>query len=116
MNNFILLRVEAAAELGLVCWLYHHGASSWYLFAALFLVPDLGMIGYLAGPRVGAACYNLLHTYVLSIPLVMLATMLNHPLIFAIGLIWCGHIAADRMLGYGLKTIGSFHKTHLNIP
>ena len=28
------------------------------MFALLFLLPDLSMLGYLAGPRVGAACYN----------------------------------------------------------
>ena len=33
---------------------YHWQLGSWWTFAALFLVPDLSMLGYLAGPSVGA--------------------------------------------------------------
>jgi hypothetical protein len=33
--------------------LYRHYSLSWGWFAALFLIPDLAMLGYLAGPRVG---------------------------------------------------------------
>ena len=33
-------------------------------FAALFLAPDLSFAGYLAGPRVGAAAYDTMHSTV----------------------------------------------------
>ncbi len=32
------------------------------LFVVLILAPDLSMLGYLAGSRVGAAVYNVVHT------------------------------------------------------
>ena len=38
--------------------------GSWGLFALLFLVPDVSMIGYFVNPRVGAITYNAVHTYV----------------------------------------------------
>lgn len=33
----------------------------WWYFPVLFFVPDLSMLGYLAGPRLGALVYNLVH-------------------------------------------------------
>ncbi|TIX33887.1 MAG: DUF4260 family protein, partial [Mesorhizobium sp.] len=41
--------------------LYAMTSASWWLFAVLILAPDLSMLGYLAGPRVGAVAYNALH-------------------------------------------------------
>jgi hypothetical protein len=38
--------------------------GEWGIFAALFLIPDLSMLGYLVGPRRGAVIYNLVHIYV----------------------------------------------------
>jgi hypothetical protein len=47
----VLLRFEALA-IGLVAVAaYSHLQSGWLLFAVLFLVPDLSILGYLAGPR-----------------------------------------------------------------
>jgi hypothetical protein len=39
--------------------LYGHAGFSWALFPLFFLSPDLAMRGYLVGPKVGAATYNL---------------------------------------------------------
>ena len=113
MNPIGWLRLEGATELAIACWLYSHTGSSWYLFAVLFFAPDAGMLGYLAGPRAGAWSYNTLHTYALSIPLAAFCLSRGHPALFAIALIWCAHIAFDRILGYGLKSPVSFKTTHL---
>src|SRR5688572_16742267 len=58
------LRLEGAAVLVVAVVLYARGDHSWGLFALLFLAPDLGFAGYLAGPRIGAIVYNALHSYV----------------------------------------------------
>jgi len=113
MNPIGWLRLEGAAELAVACWFYSHTASPWYLFAILFLAPDLGMLGYLAGPRAGAWCYNFLHTYAIAAPIAAIAFALGRPVLLAIALIWCAHIAFDRMVGYGLKSPASFKTTHL---
>ena len=38
--------------------LYWKVGLSWWLFLALFLVPDLSFLGYLGGPRAGPVFYN----------------------------------------------------------
>jgi len=47
------LRLESAAALGVAVTLYAIVGHSWILFAALFLVPDISFVGYLANPKVG---------------------------------------------------------------
>jgi len=42
---------------------YRWSYGRWLLFALLFLVPDLAMVGYLANVRVGVVAYNAVHTY-----------------------------------------------------
>lgn len=94
--------------------LYARTGASWWLFAALWIVPDLGLLGYLASPCRGARSYNALHTYLLPglLALAALLTRASAPLI-PIALIWANHIGIDRMLGYGLKYAEGFRFTHL---
>jgi hypothetical protein len=62
----VLLRVEGAILLILSVLLYGlNNGGGWLLFALLFLVPDLSMLGYLVGRQMGAVSYNLFHTYAL---------------------------------------------------
>lgn len=107
----VWLRLEGLAVLALCAWLYARGGQSWVLFAALFLVPDLSFAGYLAGPRIGAAAYNVLHSYVGPIVVGAAALATGRPA--AVALIWGAHIGFDRLVGYGLKYPTAFHDTHL---
>src|SRR6187431_1600774 len=60
----LLLRIEnAAIALAALVGFYLTGAS-WWLFAALILAPDLSFAAYLAGPRIGAIGYNMLHSWI----------------------------------------------------
>jgi hypothetical protein len=108
-----LLRIEAAAALAVVVIVFQRIDASWLLFALLFLVPDVGMLGYLAGNRLGALTYNLCHTYALAVPLTAYGLLAESDAPAALGLIWLAHIAADRALGYGLKHASGFKDTHL---
>ncbi len=85
----------------------------WGLFAILFLAPDLAALGYLMNARVGAALYNIAHTYVAPALLLAAAFGLPSPDLLAPGLIWAAHIGLDRALGYGLKYPSAFQDTHL---
>jgi hypothetical protein len=58
------------------------------LLVVLALAPDLAMVAYAAGPRVGATAYDLVHTYLT-------------------------HIGVDRAIGYGLKHPSGFKDPHL---
>src|SRR5580658_8981257 len=59
----LLLRAEAALVLAGAIISFHHLGGSWWVFAALFIAPDLSFIGYVAGIRTGAKVYNAVHTY-----------------------------------------------------
>lgn len=109
----VLLRLEGAAFFAAVLYLYRVAGGSWWLFLALFLWPDLGMLGYLANARLGARLYNLVHIAALPV-LMAIACYAQHwsgPLSFA--LIWLAHIEWDRAFGYGLKYPTFFKDTHL---
>ena len=113
MNVAWILRIESAAvgALGIVGFL-SLGGSPLLLIPAL-LAPDLSMLGYLAGPRVGAVTYNLVHNWALPVGLAMLAIALRElwPMLAATAI--AAHVGWDRALGYGLKLPTGFKDTHL---
>jgi Domain of unknown function (DUF4260) len=112
-----LLRIEEAAILTLSLFAYQYLHASWLLFAILFLTPDLSMLGFVFNERVGASLYNLVHTLSLPLTLLLISYTTHHPMALNISLIWTAHIAADRLLGYGLKYPTFFKDTHLqHIP
>ena len=108
-----LLRVEGVALLALSVLLYWVNGGSWLLFGLLLLAPDLSMLGYLAGPKVGAAIYNAFHTYAMPAVVGALGMIFASPVAMAVALIWFAHIGVDRTVGYGLKYPTSFKDTHL---
>ena len=112
-NVRVWLRLEGLAVAAVAAYLYARGGHSWLLFAALFLVPDLSFAAFLAGPRVGAHGYNLVHSYVGPLALAAASLATGRPPVVA--LIWLAHIGVDRLLGYGLKYPTSFGHTHLGM-
>jgi hypothetical protein len=108
-----MLRVEGATMLAGSVLLYWAGAGSWWLFALLLLAPDLSMLGYLAGPRVGAVAYNVFHSYPLPAALGLVGFFVGAPLAVSVALVWFAHIGMDRLMGYGLKYLMGFKDTHL---
>jgi hypothetical protein len=71
------------------------------------------MLAYLINNHIGARVYNLFHTYIVSISLILIGNFLKLDVLLMIGLIWTAHIGMDRMLGYGLKYKTSFKDTHI---
>jgi hypothetical protein len=108
-----LLRLEGLAAAAVSALLYARTGASWWLFAALWVAPDLSMLGYLAGPCWGARVYNAIHSYVAPAVLALCALMLQAHVALAIALIWVNHIGVDRVLGFGLKYAEGFGYTHL---
>ena len=108
-----LLRLEELVQF-LAC-LYYLVAidAAWWAYALLLIGPDIGMIGYLLSPKVGAFTYNLLHHTGLSIAILAVGTVLMTGWITATGIILFGHASMDRIFGYGLKFGDDFHHTHL---
>jgi Domain of unknown function (DUF4260) len=117
-----LLRLEGAAALAGATLAYAALGGRWPMFALLFLVPDLSMLGYLLGRRLGAACYNAGHSYLGPAALAALGASLNAhkrasdmplDLLLCFACIWAAHVGFDRLLGYGLKYGTNFGDTHL---
>ena len=108
-----LLRLEGLAVLVVTCVEYGRQGYPWGRFFLLFLAPDLLMVGYLGGTKVGAAVYNAGHTYAAPLSLWLVAFFGHLPFLLPLALIWAAHIGFDRLLGYGLKYGTGFKDTHL---
>ena len=109
-----MLKAENGSIATLALALYAVNDFSWIIFVLLFLLPDLAMLGYLLGNRVGAMVYNVAHIYAVPIALGALAWFFGWPAGIQLALIWVFHIAVDRVVGYGLKYGTGFKETHLD--
>jgi hypothetical protein len=120
LNPVTVQRIEAITIAALAVVVTIAAGYAWWWLLALFLVFDLSMLGYLRGPRSGAFCYNLGHSYALPALLgavAVTATALDEPIdwLGVLAVAWVFHIAVDRALGYGLKTPAGFEHTHLGL-
>jgi hypothetical protein len=111
----LLLRLEGLTVAAVTAVAYAHTGASWWLFAALWLAPDLSMLGYLGRPCRAARIYNLFHSYFIPGVLGLSAFLLNAHSLLPVALIWANHIGVDRLLGYGLKYGDGFGWTHLGL-
>jgi len=109
----LLLRIEGAALALAAAYAYHRAGASWWLFAALILVPDLSFAGYLINARIGAIAYNAMHITLGPLILAALGFLLPSFDLIAVALIWAAHVGIDRAFGYGLKYGAGFGFTHL---
>ena len=108
-----LLRLEGLTLFAAMLVLYATWGGSWWIFAILFLAPDLSFVAYLIDPKTGAFVYNAAHSYMAPVALLTLGFAIGEPLILSIAMIWLAHIGIDRALGYGLKYEAGFGFTHL---
>ena len=111
MRNTI--RIEEAAMFALSIYLFNLTNFEYWWFAVLILVPDIGMLGYIAGSKTGAFTYNLTHHKAIAIVVLCLGWYFSIDWAELCGIIMFGHSSMDRILGYGLKYPDSFHHTHL---
>lgn len=86
---------------------------SWWLFPALILLPDIGMLGYLINTKIGAMTYNILHNKSIAIIFLGLGYFFLGDFYILVGVILFSHAALDRAFGYGLKYPDNFKHTHL---
>jgi len=109
----LMLRLEglALATVGLVgqIWL----GTGWWAFVLAAIAPDLSILAYLGGRRLGSVLYNLVHVTPGPLVLGALAFSAGDRLLGSFALAWLLHIGIDRALGHGLKYASGFHDTHL---
>lgn len=112
-----LLQVEGLALFAASLAAYQWIGNSWWMFAILFLAPDLSFAGYLLGPRVGALCYNVMHSTIGPFLLAAFSWWFGPDILTSLtaslSAIWFAHVGLDRALGYGLKHFSGFRDTHL---
>ena len=84
----ILLRLEGIALAAGSVYMYQRIGANWWLFAALILAPDLSMLGYFAGTRVGAIAYNAFHVTLGPLICAALGFLLPSFDLLSIALIW----------------------------
>ena len=113
LSPSVLERVEGLAFVVAAVCLYGKYGESWWLFAALFLVPDLTIPIYFVNRRAGAAAYNFVHVYAWPAALGCVGVVNESDLLISIALIWFAHIGIDRTLGLGLKYPVDFKQTHI---
>lgn len=109
----VILRIEAVAIFvgGVLAYLQLNGHPLWLL--PLLLAPDLSMLGYLGGPRLGAMTYNLVHNIAFALLLFAIGWYAAIAPLALAGAIALAHVGMDRSLGYGLKLPRDFRDTHL---
>jgi hypothetical protein len=113
MAPSIILRAEQIAVLlaGVGLWLANGGPP--LLLVPALLAPDLSMIGYLRGPRLGSITYNAVHNLVFGLALIGLGWWSATGWLLLAGAVVTAHVGSDRALGYGLKLPTDFRDTHL---
>ena len=109
----LLLRLEGAAAIIVTVALYRELGLSWWLFVLLCLLPDLSLLAYFGGTRLGARVYNVVHTYTLPAGLWVLGFWSERGWVMGVALIWAAHIGFDRLIGFGLKYPAVFKPTHM---
>lgn len=108
-----LIKIEEAAMFAFSIVLFTQTEFTWWWYLVLILTPDIGMIGYLAGNKVGTWTYNLFHHKAIAIIILCLGWTISNEWLELAGIILFGHSSLDRIFGYGLKYPDSFKHTHL---
>lgn len=106
-------RAESAALFAASTFAYFHLGYSLPVYILLLFVFDISMIGYVKNPKLGAFTYNLGHSLIAPLAVLLVAWTNNSETAIGISLIWLAHIGLDRFAGYGLKLTSGFKNTHL---
>ncbi len=110
-----VLKLEEMAVFAFCIFLFSKLNFAWWWFPALLFIPDIGMLGYLINPQVGAFTYNVIHHRLLAAAIAVYALTYGNDNWKLAAVILFAHISFDRACGYGLKHSDSFSNTHLGI-
>ena len=107
------LRLEGVAAFIAGLAVFGFAGGPWPLAIPLLLIPDVSMIGYVRGPRLGALTYNLVHNWAIGLAVLGIGAWAGNAGVILAGAILVAHVGMDRAMGYGLKLPTSFQETHL---
>ena len=98
----IALKLEELAQLLCSAYLFSLLPFAWWIYPVFILAPDISLIGMLAGKRIGAITYNLIHHKAIGLSAYMIGSLLGIPLLSLVGIVLFGHSSFDRMVGLQL--------------
>lgn len=110
-----VLKLEEAAMLVLCIYVLSLFHVAWWVYLLVLIAPDISCLGYTAGSKVGAVCYNLFHHKGVAIAVFLTGFILKEQWMQIIGIILFAHSSMDRTVGYGLKLSQGFKYTHLGM-
>jgi hypothetical protein len=111
----VLLKLEEVGIFLLCIFLFAKLNFAWWWFPALLFLPDIGMIGYIINPKIGAMTYNFFHFRLIASLVAICSVVFSHEYLQLAAIILFAHISLDRALGYGLKYNEGFAYTHLGM-
>lgn len=91
-----LLKAEYTALFLIGIFAFQQTGISWWWFPAFFFMPDISMLGYAAGNRVGSVSYNIFHHFATGVVCFVLGKYLNIHNLEVAGIILFTHSAFDR--------------------
>lgn len=110
-----IIQLEEAAMLGISMYALYLLKVEWWFCLLLLFAPDVSMLGYIAGNKIGAIAYNLFHHKAVAIILFTYGLVNQTWILQVVGIILFGHSSLDRMLSYGLKYFTGLKYTHLGL-
>ncbi len=84
-----------------------------WLIVILFFVPDMSLIAYIGGPKLGAFFYNLMQLYPSGVAPFFVGLVFGNNIAVAAGVLMVAHVGAERAVGFGLKSSRGFKYNHL---
>lgn len=113
MNTNAVLKIEYALIAAAAVFFYIKADFAWFWLIPMFFAYDLGMVGYAINSKIGAVTYNIAHSFIAPVLLLVAYAVEPKSWLLFIALTQLFHIGLDRFLGYGLKYGDSFTHTHL---
>lgn len=108
-----IIKLEELGLFLLGIYLFNQLDYAYWWFLALILTPDIGMIGYAFGNKIGAWSYNIFHHRGIAVVCYLFGIYFSNSIIQLIGIILFSHASMDRIFDYGLKYENGFKFTHL---
>jgi len=110
----LFLHLEGLVILAGSLILYSHLDFKWSIFILLLFVPDLPLLIYGIDKRFASIAYNIVHSIIPPLVLVLLSYFNNFQFGVQLSLIWLAHIGLDQVFGYGFKYLGHTKETHFS--
>jgi hypothetical protein len=94
--------------------LYAHLDFKWPIFLLLLFVPDLPLLFYGIDKRFASVAYNIVHSFIFPLVLILFSYFNQVQIGMQISLIWLAHIGMDHAFGYGFKYLGQKKENHFS--